>query len=124
MEDVTADFVYARLHGDTELYASGYSESALDWWASRLKLWRAGCEPETGERASEKRAKKCKSRDVYVYFDNDAKVRAPFDARGLSTRLGVLQTNGEAIVFPDLSKAGEPPRDRWPDVRRRKAAKN
>ena len=30
-----------------------------------------------------------KKRDVYVYFDNDAKVRAPFDARSLATRLGV-----------------------------------
>ena len=123
MEDVTADFVYARLHGDTELYASGYSERALDWWAERLKLWREGCEPVKGERASEKPAKRCKARDVYVYFDNDAKVRAPFDARGLAKRLGVLQTDGEAIVVPDLSKAGEPPREHWPALRRPRGTK-
>src|SRR5688572_17672409 len=109
MEDVTADFVYARLHGDTELYASGYSDTALDWWAARMELWRTGCEPAKGERASEKPGRKCKSRDVYVYFDNDAKVRAPFDAAGLAKRLGV-KWNIEAIVVPDLTNAGEPPR--------------
>ena len=36
LEDLTADFVYARLHGDKELYASGYSEEALDRWAARV----------------------------------------------------------------------------------------
>jgi uncharacterized protein YecE (DUF72 family) len=123
MEDVTADFVYARLHGDTELYASGYSDSALDWWAERLKLWRTGCEPAKGERASEKAARRCKSRDVYVYFDNDAKVRAPFDAMGLAKRLGV-KWHSEELVTPDLSKAGEPPRESWPDVRRRPRSKS
>src|SRR2546422_398516 len=33
VEDVTADFIYARLHGDEELYVSGYTDAALDWWA-------------------------------------------------------------------------------------------
>ena len=36
LEDVTADFVYVRLHGDEELYASGYSTEALDRWAAQL----------------------------------------------------------------------------------------
>jgi uncharacterized protein YecE (DUF72 family) len=45
-EDLTANFVYCRLHGDTQLYASGYSDRALDWWATRLKLWRKGQEPK------------------------------------------------------------------------------
>jgi uncharacterized protein YecE (DUF72 family) len=119
MEDVTADFIYARLHGDTELYASGYSETALDWWATRMELWRTGCEPANGERASTKPGRKCKSRDVYVYFDNDAKVRAPFDAAGLAKRLGV-KWHGEEIVVPDLTNAGEPPRESWPGLRRSK----
>src|SRR5207248_4445930 len=60
MEDVTSDFVYARLHGDEQLYVSGYTPEALDRWAGRVKAWRK-------ERL-----------DVYVYFDNDVKVRAPF----------------------------------------------
>jgi uncharacterized protein YecE (DUF72 family) len=123
MEDVTADFVYARLHGDTELYASGYSESALDWWAERLDLWRTGCEPRKGERASARPAKRCKSRDVYVYFDNDAKVRAPFDAMGLAKRLGV-KWHREELAVPDLTNAGEPPREHWPDLRRSPRSKS
>jgi uncharacterized protein YecE (DUF72 family) len=118
MEDVTADFVYARLHGDTELYASGYSDSALDWWAERLRLWREGCEPQAGERASDRAARKCAARDVFVYFDNDAKVRAPFDASGLATRLGVTWNAAAPLATPDLSNAGEPPRERWPALRK------
>ena len=33
-------------------------------------------------------------RDVYVYFDNDAKIHAPANARGLATRLGVARVAG------------------------------
>ena len=66
---VTSDFVYVRLHGDTELYASGYSPEALDHWADRCRAW--------AERG-----------DVYVYFDNDAKGFAPHDAMALLARLG------------------------------------
>ena len=45
-EDVTADFMYLRLHGDEELYASGYSDAALDRWAARISKWSAGSQPE------------------------------------------------------------------------------
>jgi uncharacterized protein YecE (DUF72 family) len=70
-DELTAsDFAYARLHGDVELYTSGYTDEALDTWAARIERWRDG-------------------REVYVYFDNDVKVRAPADAIGLAGRLGV-----------------------------------
>ncbi len=69
--EVTSDFVYARLHGAEELYASGYTDGALDSWARDARGWL-----DSG-------------RDVYVYFDNDIKVRAPFDALALAQRLGV-----------------------------------
>jgi|SRR5688572_16403089 len=88
-EDITADFIYVRLHGAEELYASGYDDPALDEWARRARYWLAGTEPADARRAGSKRARKRTSRDVYVYFDNDAKVRAPFDARGLADRLGL-----------------------------------
>ena len=71
LEDQTTDFAYARLHGDAELYVSGYSDEALDRWAERVRAWAEG------------------GRDVFVYFDNDVKVRAPFDAMALARRLGV-----------------------------------
>ena len=67
---VTSPVVYVRLHGDTELYVSGYSDEALATWAGRIERWR--------EQA-----------DVYVYFDNDVKVHAPEDARRLAELLGV-----------------------------------
>ena len=65
----TSDLVYVRLHGDTELYASGYSDEALDRWAAKCRGW--------SERA-----------DVLVFFDNDAKGHAPHDAVRLLERLG------------------------------------
>jgi len=66
---VTADFAYARLHGDKELYTSGYDEAGLDAW-----------EEWTRDHLDH-------DRDVYVYFDNDQKVRSPFDAMSLLERL-------------------------------------
>jgi len=69
MLHVTSDFVYVRLHGDVKIYTSGYSDKALDSWARRIRAWdKAG-------------------RDVYVYFDNDVKVKAPFDALNLMLKL-------------------------------------
>lgn len=79
--DVTADFVYCRLHGSEELYASGYENDALEIWADRVAAWATGATAE-GRRACTKEARAC-PRDVYVYFDNDAKVRAPVDAAKL-----------------------------------------
>jgi uncharacterized protein YecE (DUF72 family) len=83
---VTSDFVYCRLHGSEVLYASGYEDVALDEWAARVAAWARGCESPI-ERASAVPAEACDKRDVYVYFDNDAKVRAPFDALGLIERV-------------------------------------
>jgi uncharacterized protein YecE (DUF72 family) len=75
-QDITADFVYLRLHGDKKLYQSGYSDRALDRWAERIKGWH--------------RARSSKPRDVYCYFDNtDVKLRAPVDARSLMRKLGI-----------------------------------
>jgi uncharacterized protein YecE (DUF72 family) len=65
----TADFSYARLHGDTILYESGYDDEALDRWAGTVREWLAS------------------GRDSFVYFDNDIKVRAPYDAMALAERL-------------------------------------
>lgn len=81
--DVTADFVYCRLHGSKELYVSGYGRAALEKWARRIAAWSRGEEAEDGKKASSKSARKLRARDVFVYFDNDAKVRAPVDAAKL-----------------------------------------
>ena len=86
--DLTSDFVYCRLHGSEELYSSGYDEDALDAWASRVVCWATGGEPVDAERVGGKARKR--HREVFVYFDNDAKVRAPFDAQGLRERVDRL----------------------------------
>jgi uncharacterized protein YecE (DUF72 family) len=85
--DMTSNFVYCRLHGSEELYASGYGPKALDIWAHRVVAWASGEEVEDGKKASERDAPKRKGRDVFVYFDNDIKVRAPFDAEQLRERV-------------------------------------
>ena len=85
--DVTSDFVYCRLHGSKKLYVSGYDEKALKVWARRVKAWAEGREPTDAKRIAG--PAKRKRRDVYVYFDNDAKVRAPVDARDLMRLLGL-----------------------------------
>lgn len=85
-EDLTADFVYIRLHGAEQLYTSGYSDSALDWWAARLRLWEKGRQPEDARLIVPHPRPKPKIQDLYVYFDNDAKVHAPFDAQNLQGR--------------------------------------
>ncbi|HVV92417.1 MAG TPA: DUF72 domain-containing protein [Hyphomicrobiales bacterium] len=86
--DVTADFVYCRLHGSKELYASGYGPKALDGWARRVRAWARGGEPADAQRVAGRAATRSGGRDVYVFFDNDAKVRAPVDAASLAKRLG------------------------------------
>jgi uncharacterized protein YecE (DUF72 family) len=78
--DATSDFVYVRLHGSRQLYASGYGPKALRQWAGRIRAWSGGRDAQ-GEHAGPPAGKR--KRDVYVYFDNDSKVRAPFDARAL-----------------------------------------
>jgi uncharacterized protein YecE (DUF72 family) len=85
--DVTADFLYLRLHGSEELYASGYGAAALDDWARRVVAWAGGGEPPDGEKVVPRPAPKRARRDVFVFFDNDIKVRAPYDAQGLIERV-------------------------------------
>jgi uncharacterized protein YecE (DUF72 family) len=86
--DVTSDFVYCRLHGSEQLYVSGYDDDALEIWTNRVAAWACGTEPDDAERVLDRPAPKRAKRDVFVYFDNDAKVRAPYDAQALVTKVG------------------------------------
>ena len=106
MFEVTSDFVYVRLHGDKLIYTSGYTHRALEFWAARIRDW-------------SRRA------DVYVYFDNDVKVRAPYDALALMRKLGLdLQApqlpkvprhvlRSPRSLGPRARAAGEDPRWRF-----------
>ncbi|KRB43218.1 MULTISPECIES: DUF72 domain-containing protein [unclassified Terrabacter] len=71
MRDATSDFRYVRLHGESELYASGYTDASLDRWAGTCRDWLD------------------EGHDVHVYFDNDARGHAPHDAVRLVRRLGL-----------------------------------
>ena len=89
-QDVTADFIYVRLHGDKELYRSGYSDRALSRWAQRIRTWHEGSEPADGQKISASAPRSREPRDVYCYFDNtDVKLRAPIDAQSLMRKLGL-----------------------------------
>ena len=88
--DVTADFVYVRLHGSRRLYVSGYTPREIEAWARRIETWREGAEPEDVQRIGTPSPRQARGRDVYVFFDNtDVKLRAPIDARRMADRLGV-----------------------------------
>ncbi len=96
-EDGAASFSYVRLHGASQLYASGYSRRTLEKWAAWIEPFLRG------------------GRDVYVYFDNDARVRAPFDSRALRA---MLRGESPEPLPLALRGAGEPPRAAWPRFRR------
>ena len=85
-EELTADFVYIRLHGSTELYVSGYSDDELEDWAGRIRRWQGRGQVR---------------RDAYVYFDNDAKVHAPHDALRLAERLGIAHSRVAALELAE-----------------------
>ena len=88
--DITSDFVYCRLHGSKVLYTSQYGPEELDQWAARIALWVNGQEVADGDHAISKPARQRATRDVFVYFDNDAKVFAPKDAHALAHRVQKL----------------------------------
>lgn len=85
-EDVTSDFIYIRLHGESELYVSGYDDPSLDFWSERIRAWKCGSEPKDALTISDGKPPQ-QERDIFVYFDNDAKVRAPVDAQSLIKKI-------------------------------------
>jgi uncharacterized protein YecE (DUF72 family) len=70
---------------------SRYSDDELDQWAERIRTWTS---PAGGRR------------DVYVYFDNDAKVHAPRDALRLMERVGLAPPGLRST--PSGQKPGSP----------------
>lgn len=91
-EDMTSDFVYMRLHGDAELYKSGYSDEALDRWFERMQIWSKGGQPKDAKCIdSSTPPSGTKERDLFCYFDNTDKLWAPYDARKILAKLDLLQ---------------------------------
>lgn len=100
------DFVYMRLHGDKQLYASGYTCEALKRWGDRIDAWSHGKQPPDAQLIDHQQKPKArKTREVFCYFDNDLQVRAPFDARSLLQHRGL-----------DVALATEPRKSPEPGV--------
>lgn len=89
-EDVTADWIYVRLHGSRQMYVSGYTPPEIKAWASRIRTWHRGAEPKDARRIGDRAPRAKTGRDVFTFFDNtDVKQRSPVDARGLAIELGI-----------------------------------
>lgn len=106
-QDITADFVYLRLHGDKQLYQSGYSERALERWAEKIRTWHTGGDLSEAKIVAQRSP--TRPRDVYCYFDNtDVKLRAPVDAQTLSRKLGLARRHTKSQVVRELLHASQP----------------
>jgi len=112
-EDLTADFCYLRLHGAEQLYVSGYDDASLAAWAKKIRAWSTGKAAGVDKLTASPPKSMKKSRDVYAYFDNDVKVRSPYDAMRLSALLSLRPKPGEG---PDPATIAEEPRPTWAPI--------
>ncbi len=94
-EELTVGWVYIRLHGSKETYASRYSDESLDRWAGRIRSWRRGRQPADARTITDRKPPPRKARDIYVYFDNDQHAHAPRDAQRLAQRVSVKPKTGD-----------------------------
>ncbi len=85
--DVTSDFVYARLMNSDAKYAAGYAPKALDEWADAAKAWADGSAPSSLKTVEHGAPGRSAARDVFVFFINGAKEKAPAAAGALIERL-------------------------------------
>ena len=107
-EDVTADWVYVRLHGSRELYASGYTPSEIKAWSEKIQRWHKGAEPTDARRIAEPSKPRKGGRDVFVFFDNtDVKLRAPVDARRMAEELGIGPNESMDQVLANLESTAK-----------------
>jgi Protein of unknown function DUF72 len=79
---------------------------ALDEWAARIAAWVRGNEPADAERIVDSAGKKLPGRDVWIYFDNDMKVKAPVNAKELMGRMDELLGRGTPPAAPSEAPAG------------------
>ena len=91
-EEITAGFIYIRLHGVPKTYVSRYDDAALEGWAERILAWQEGNERADARRITDRAPPRRRTRDVYVYFDNDAHGHAYRDAARLAGMLGAGKT--------------------------------
>jgi len=86
--DVTGDFVYARLMKSNADVPSGYAPDLLERWADVAQTWARGDTPDGAPLVEAAVATSSGPRDVFVYFINGAKERAPAAAQTMLKHLG------------------------------------
>jgi uncharacterized protein YecE (DUF72 family) len=84
--DVTGSFIYARLRSAQADIPTGYSSESIAAWANRAQLWSNGDYPQDLPHIGPQLSKR-EPRDVFIYFINGAKERAPAAAMGLIERV-------------------------------------
>jgi len=85
--DLTSSFIYARLRRSAASVITGYSLTALKQWSRRAETWARGGEPPGLPRIAPKPKAARSPRDVFIYFINGAKERAPTAAQKLISLL-------------------------------------
>jgi uncharacterized protein YecE (DUF72 family) len=75
-EKPTADFVYARLHGEGKIFSKGYPDREIARWTKKAREWNQA------------------KRDVFIYFSNEAKVYSPAGAMKLIKLLKIETSYG------------------------------
>ena len=108
-DDLTADFVYVRLHGSETLYQSAYTDAELDAWEARIRAWLQGGQAPEPRLISPAAPPRRAARDVYCYFDNTDKLQAPIDARRLMARLADVGGTGSMPEAAPAAARAEPP---------------
>lgn len=99
MADLTADFVYARLMDSSAKLATGYGPKALTQWTERVRAWSDGKAPDDLPRVADTDGR-LKAKEVYVFFINGAKERAPAAAQALLGKLGWQPTTDDTLGVP------------------------
>ncbi|CAG9175506.1 DUF72 domain-containing protein [Cupriavidus pampae] len=99
MADLTADFVYARLMDSSAKQATGYGPKALTQWTERVRAWSDGKAPDDLPRVADTDGR-LKAKEVYVFFINGAKERAPAAAQALLGKLGWQPTTDDTLGVP------------------------
>ncbi|MFP4466892.1 MAG: DUF72 domain-containing protein [Candidatus Goldiibacteriota bacterium] len=69
--NTTAGHIYVRLHGPGAAYTDSYSAADIKFWSGKIKKWSS------------------EGKDVYCYFNNDAKGYAVRNAFALKQALGI-----------------------------------
>ena len=85
--DITSDFIYVRLRQAEASVETGYKNDALESWAERAQVWARGQAPAGLDLIDPKAQPAKDPRDVFVYFINGAKERAPAAAQALIAKL-------------------------------------